>query len=503
MNASELIAEYSRTRSDSAFGTLVERYIRLVHSACWRQLRDAQLAEDATQQVFVLLSQKAKSLRHDDLPGWLLTTARFVCANMNRSETRRVRREQVVAMNSAETASQSNMELLQMLDEGLLRMRDEDRKALVLRFLQEQPLRQVGESLGLSEDAARKRVDRGLDKLRQFFADRGIQTDSAALAIVLADHSHVSPIGGGLAQKIVAAARSAPVAPTAALSPQVMVAAAVVMTVILGAGGWAAFKWSSQPRVADNIVVAQADPAPAPVLPPTTLPAMDLSTPENTLAALGKALEAADRDAVYACMLTDPNRQPKLIDVALDGGLANQRMVLAAKKAFGDDGAKLSTDDVSFSTILKSVLVLHRLNGETADISGNSASMTVQIPAAIVQSVPADFQEILLMWSGKKVYFELREGAWRIDMDRSIQFVVKLKKRGSSSVIKASDATAIAIIGAQAKGWNSIASRISEGKLMNLQEALSARQQVWNQIYDNFGLAQLSTYSAPVIPEKP
>jgi hypothetical protein len=51
---------------------------------------------------------------------------------------------------------------------------DKDRDALLLRFAQDQSLRQVGEQLGLSEEAAKKRVARAIDRLRCFFASRGI-----------------------------------------------------------------------------------------------------------------------------------------------------------------------------------------------------------------------------------------------------------------------------------------------------------------------------------------
>lgn len=185
MTDSELLIEYSGKRSQGAFAALVERYVRLVHSACWRQLGDQQLAEDATQMVFMLLSQKAGKLQHTELAGWLLTSARYTCANIKRSQQRRQRRQQAVAMSEITHTTESNSDLLQMLDEALLRLRSADRTALVLRYLQGEPLRQVGEALGLSEDAARKRVDRGLEKLRQIFRDRGIQADSVALAAVL------------------------------------------------------------------------------------------------------------------------------------------------------------------------------------------------------------------------------------------------------------------------------------------------------------------------------
>jgi hypothetical protein len=50
---------------------------------------------------------------------------------------------------------------------------------------QDQSLRQVGEQLGLSEEAAKKRVARAIDRLRSFFAARGFTLTPAALGSVL------------------------------------------------------------------------------------------------------------------------------------------------------------------------------------------------------------------------------------------------------------------------------------------------------------------------------
>src|SRR5437763_1971371 len=98
MDDSQLLQEYVTNGSASAFAALVERYLRLVHGACLRQLGDRQLAEDATQGVFVLLSMRAGSVRQARLAGWLLTAARYASANIRKSAARRERREKVVAM---------------------------------------------------------------------------------------------------------------------------------------------------------------------------------------------------------------------------------------------------------------------------------------------------------------------------------------------------------------------------------------------------------------------
>ena len=180
MNDAELLRQYVTDRSEDAFRVLIDQYLRMVYSSCWRQLRDRHLAEDATQAVFVLLSQKAGSIRHSNLAGWLLTTARYTCAKIKKMELRRHRRETAVAMENARASASENDEMLDMLDEGLSRLRGSDREAIAMRYLRGQSLREVGQTLGISEEAARKRVDRGIGKLRTYFVRKGIVTGAVA-----------------------------------------------------------------------------------------------------------------------------------------------------------------------------------------------------------------------------------------------------------------------------------------------------------------------------------
>jgi RNA polymerase sigma factor (sigma-70 family) len=184
MNDWQLLQKYIEWDSDSAFRSLVNRYVNLVYSVALRQVRDAQLAEEVAQAVFILLARKARSFRPGVvLSGWLFRTTRFVASRAVRAEQRRQRREQeAFAMQQFNTPDDTWKRIAPALDEGLERLNEADRSALLLRFFNGQSHRETAAALGVSEDAAKKRVTRALDKLRHFFAKRGIALSAAALA---------------------------------------------------------------------------------------------------------------------------------------------------------------------------------------------------------------------------------------------------------------------------------------------------------------------------------
>src|SRR5712691_8534502 len=190
----ELLRAYAADGSDDAFRTVLERYVGLVYSAALRQVRNPHLAEEVTQAVFVVLARKAASLRPGTvLAGWLFRTTRFVAARAVRDEQRRQRREHEDALmqtfQSSSAVEPSWDELAPALDEALAQLGETDRVAILLRFFEKRELKEVGRVLGRSEDAAKKRVSRALDKLRSFFVRRGFVLSAATLAGVLAENA--------------------------------------------------------------------------------------------------------------------------------------------------------------------------------------------------------------------------------------------------------------------------------------------------------------------------
>ena len=189
----QLIRQYAAQRSEPAFAELVRRHLKMVYGAALRQVHgDAHLAEDVAQSVFSDLARKAGKLQHNhSIAGWLHASTRFAAANAVRAETRRRTREQaVVSMNEMNSnANASWNELRPMIDEALEELGGADREAIVLRYFEAYEFSLVGAALGVSENAARMRVDRALEKLRAILQKRGMATTGAALAGALAESS--------------------------------------------------------------------------------------------------------------------------------------------------------------------------------------------------------------------------------------------------------------------------------------------------------------------------
>jgi RNA polymerase sigma factor (sigma-70 family) len=215
-----LVQEYAQSNSERAFSTLVSKHVNLVYSVALRQVRDPLLAEEITQSVFIILARKAKSLSPMTiLSGWLCRTARNVSADTLKIQRRRQIREQESQMHSILNEPEPGVwnQVAPMLDEALGALGEKEHDAVVLRFFDGKELKHVGAAMGTTEDAARMRVNRGVEKLREFFAKRGVTLSATAIAGAVAANSvQAAPIG--LAAAIITAAFSGTAITTATVT---------------------------------------------------------------------------------------------------------------------------------------------------------------------------------------------------------------------------------------------------------------------------------------------
>lgn len=198
MQDDQLLTQYARTGSDAAFSQLVARHLPLVYRTCRRELGSDTLAEDAAQVVFLLLARKAKTLRAGpSLVGWLFQTARFVASDVRKQELRRKRREEAVMQEAIhqQTTPVSDWNTVELLlNPALAKLKPAVRDAVLLRFFEGHTLAETGTLLGLSEDAARMRCARAVEKLRRYLTAQGAAVTSLALTgFLAAEAAHPVP----------------------------------------------------------------------------------------------------------------------------------------------------------------------------------------------------------------------------------------------------------------------------------------------------------------------
>lgn len=270
MTDHHLLARYARENSQAAFAELVARHLNLVYSAARRQVRAPQLAEDIAQSVFLDLARRAASFpAHQPVAAWLHVVTRRTAIDTIRREARRIAREHTAAELAAMDTFPSSWQSLEpVLDEAVAALSETDRQAILLRFFENKSLREIGESLGTTDDAAQKRVTRALDQLRTLLARRGLTVTAAGLAADLSAHATlVAPaaLGSAITSAVLTGAAHLAVPMSAAA----LASKALLFTAAAGLVGLIVYHGNSR------ALPPPAAPAPVAVTTPPALPEPD------------------------------------------------------------------------------------------------------------------------------------------------------------------------------------------------------------------------------------
>lgn len=230
----ELLRRFAAERAEDAFAEFVQRHIGLVHGAALRRLNgDAHGAADVAQQVFIAAARHSRQLaRHPEILGWLHATTRHAALDFMRTERRRRLRETAAHAEAASGRGGNAPEaatdwatVRPVIDGALEELGASDREAILLRFFEARSFADVGRRFHLTENAARMRVERALDKLHALLARRGVSSSAAALGIALAHEA-------AAATAAVPAALTASVTGTALAGAGALAPAAISLSVM-------------------------------------------------------------------------------------------------------------------------------------------------------------------------------------------------------------------------------------------------------------------------------
>jgi RNA polymerase sigma factor (sigma-70 family) len=311
----DLLHEYVERGSEEAFATLVSRHVNMVYSVALRTVGNPDHAEEVAQVVFLVFARKARSLGpRIVVAGWLFHAARLTASNFIRNEVRRRRRDQEVYMQSQyheHDAEDVWAQIAPMLDGAIGSLGASDRNAVVLRFLEGRELAEVGRAIGASEEGARKRVHRALEKLRKFFTKRGVILSGTILASAIAANS-ATAAPTGLAASITAAgalkAATAGASTLALFEGTLKALAWAKLKFAAGIGAGVALAAGTAIVAVTYIAEASHTPNKAPTLSPNSPFVRHLANPPWI-----KKMEFAQGNFGYAGLPTTNDPPPKLI----------------------------------------------------------------------------------------------------------------------------------------------------------------------------------------------
>jgi RNA polymerase sigma factor (sigma-70 family) len=270
----DLLKKFARENSQDAFAEIVRRHLNLIYSAALRQVRSPQLAEEVAQSVFADLARNAGKLNNATggtpvLTAWLYSVTRRTAIDAIRKESRRQLREQIAVEMNNMTANASDWTQIEpLLDDAMAALDETDRSAILLRYFENKNLREVGEALGASEDAAQKRVSRAVERLREFFSKRNVTIGAGGLAaLISANAVQSAPIG--LAATISAAAVLAgtTVSTSTAIAATKIIAMTTLQKSIIGAAlavavGTGIFEAHQDSQLREQVQTLQQQQAP-------------------------------------------------------------------------------------------------------------------------------------------------------------------------------------------------------------------------------------------------
>jgi RNA polymerase sigma factor (sigma-70 family) len=303
-----LLERFAEQCDQAAFAELVQRHGPLVLGVCRRVLRNDHDAEDAFQATFLVLAHKAGSIRkREALGSWLYEVAYHIALRARADDVQRRKREEEAGVMARADGStpEGQSELQPILDEELHRLPEQDRRLIVLCYLQGKTHHEAARELGWPHGSLSRRMGHALEMLRERLRRRGVLLAVGALAAALTAEATAAPVPATLLVPTVQAAllfatgklagTAAVSAPAARLAEGVLQAMfmtklklglvlALTLAVVAGAGVLAYQTLSAGPAPAE----AQAAPA-VPVEKPSLLDVFGDPLPPGALARLGTA----------------------------------------------------------------------------------------------------------------------------------------------------------------------------------------------------------------------
>jgi RNA polymerase sigma-70 factor (ECF subfamily) len=162
-------------KNPESFRIIYEGYYKSIFRFVLHRVGDKEMTADLTSQVFLKALQKLNQFKFKGFPfsSWLYRIAVNECNDY----FRRTKRSRVVVLEEEHAemlyeemfGNEALADLEAKLPLILERLSIEDIQYIELRFLEERPFKEVAEIIGVSENYAKVKTYRVLDKMKKLF----------------------------------------------------------------------------------------------------------------------------------------------------------------------------------------------------------------------------------------------------------------------------------------------------------------------------------------------
>jgi RNA polymerase sigma factor (sigma-70 family) len=296
-----MLVEASQRGELEAFGHLVARYQDVVCAVGYSSTGDRVLGEDVAQETFLAAWRQLDRVRDVmRLRPWLCGIAR----NLGRKAKKRTHREQLVEADEPVASSPSAFDELargdteRIVREALARVPETYREVLVLYYREDQSIREVAETLGVSEDAVMQRLSRG----RRYLADSVTALVERSLKQTRPRRDLVAAVLGAIAAFTIPSRVDASVVKTKAKGSTML--KMTLAATALAAAGTTAYFWHAHGDTPSAPTTTAAKPllhyGAGPARPPTLGPSLPKhTTVARRTAAADLGMLPADADVVF------------------------------------------------------------------------------------------------------------------------------------------------------------------------------------------------------------
>ena len=166
MDGARELVQALRRGEPEAFDAVYEAEKTTVYGFLLRLSRDASVAADLFQNVWLKLAQHAAQLREDShLRGWLLTVARREFLSFRRAQALDLIPALLLGRAREEVTEGPGDDYLRSVIAALDHLADADREVLLLSVTAGLEAEEVASALGISAVAARQRLARARQRL--------------------------------------------------------------------------------------------------------------------------------------------------------------------------------------------------------------------------------------------------------------------------------------------------------------------------------------------------